>query len=120
MLLRARWVLPITSDPIEDGAVVVRGGRIHDIGPHRLVASAHPGERVRDLGEAILMPGLINTHAHLELTLLRGFLDDLPFYPWLRKLVALKADTLKADEYVYYSLLGAMEAIRAATRQTVT
>jgi 5-methylthioadenosine/S-adenosylhomocysteine deaminase len=115
MLLRARWILPMSSEAIEDGAMVVRAGRIHDVGPGILVAGRHPGERVRDLGEAILLPGLVNVHAHLELTLLRGLLDDLTFFPWIRRLVEVKADGLKADEYVFYSLLGAAEMIRAGT-----
>ena len=115
MLLRARWVLPVASDAIDDGGVVVRGGRIHDVGPFAMVASRHPGERLRDLGEAILFPGFVNAHAHLELTLLRGLLDDLAFFPWIRRVVELKADGLKADEYVFYSLLGAAEMIRAGT-----
>ena len=115
MLLRARWVLPVASDAVDDGAVVVRGGRIHDVGPFSVVASRHPGERLRDLGEAILFPGFVNAHAHLELTLLRGLLDDLAFFPWIRRVVELKADGLKADEYVFYSLLGAAEMIRAGT-----
>jgi 5-methylthioadenosine/S-adenosylhomocysteine deaminase len=115
MLLRARWVLPVTSPPIEDGAVVVRGGKVHDVGPWTLIASAHPEERVNDLGMAILLPGLVNAHAHLEITLLRGFLDDLAFVPWLKKLIELKSDALRRDEHVFYALLGAAEMIRAGT-----
>lgn len=115
MLLRARFVLPVSSEAIEDGAVVVRGGRIHAVGPHARLASAHPGERLRDLGEAILFPGLVNAHSHLEITLLRGLLDEMPFFPWLRRLVELKGDGLKVDESVFYSLLGAAEMIRGGT-----
>lgn len=115
MLLRARFVLPVSSEAIEDGAVVVRSGRIHAVGPHARLASAHPGERQRDLGDAILFPGFVNAHSHLEITLLRGLVDDLPFFPWLRRLVELKADGLKVDESVFYSLLGAAEMIRGGT-----
>src|SRR5687767_11387964 len=113
MLLKARIALPISSEAIEDAAVVVRGGVIADVGPMARVVHAHPGERVRDLGDAILMPGFVNVHSHLELTLLRGLVEDLPFLPWLRRVVDLTHDVLKPDESVFYSLLGAAEMIRA-------
>lgn len=113
MLLRARWVLPISSEPLEDGAVLVRSGRIEDVGPHRAVSTRHPGERVRDLGNAALLPGLINAHSHLEITVLRGFLGGLPFFPWIRRLVRLKAEALGSEEQLFSSLLGAAEMIRA-------
>ncbi len=113
MLLRARHVLPVSSPPIADGGVVVRASRIHAVGGYSRLAAAHPGERVRDLGDAILFPGLVNAHAHLELTLLRGFLDDLAFFPWLRRLVSAKTDGLRGDEFLYYGLMGAAEMIRA-------
>ena len=115
MLLRARWVLPVSSDAVEDGAVVVRGGRIHAVGAFARLASEHQGERHRDLGDAILFPGFVNVHAHLDVTLLRGLIDDLPFFPWLRRLVDLSKDGLKPDEAVFYSLLGAAEMIRGGT-----
>ena len=114
MLLRARWVLPMTSDALEDGGVVVRAGRIHDVGPYRLVSSRHPEERVRDLGEtSILFPGFVNVHAHLELTLLRGFIGERSFFPWLRHVVQVKADALRSADSMFHSLLGAAEMIRA-------
>lgn len=119
MLLRARHVLPVSSDAIEDGAIVVRGGRIHAVGPFARIASLHPGERHRDLGDAILFPGFVNVHAHLELTLLRGLAEGLAFFPWIRRIVELKADGLKADEGVFYSLLGAAELIRGGTTTVI-
>lgn len=113
MLLRARRVLPLAGPPLEDGAVVVRAGRIHAVGPAKRLLADHPEERERDLGEVALLPGFVNAHSHLEITVLRGFLEDLDFYPWLRRLVELCRDGLKADEHVFHSLLGAAEMLRA-------
>src|SRR5205814_6422439 len=70
MRYHARWVLPITQPPIQDGTVVERDGLITYVGPR----AAAPAGDDYDLGGAILLPGLVNTHTHLELTAMRGFL----------------------------------------------
>jgi len=82
MRYHARWVLPITQPPIQNGTVVESGGKISYVGPR---AGAPPGDD-RELGDAILMPGLVNTHTHLELTAMRGFLEDLDFSDWIDRL----------------------------------
>lgn len=83
----ARWVLPVTTQPIQDGAVAVdERGIITYVGPR---ASAPKGE-IHDLGESILLPGFINTHTHLELTMLRGQLDDLSFPEWIDQIRTLR------------------------------
>ena len=68
----ARWVLPITRPSFENGAVAVDGGHIVFVGP----ASEAPEGEKTDLGECAVMPGLVNTHSHLELTAMRGWLED--------------------------------------------
>ena len=86
----ARWVLPIVSPAIEDGAVAVDGSKIVSVGPHTEVVSRFPGVRVSDFGQAAILPGLVNVHSHLELTVMRGFLEgeEHDFAAWLRKLTA--------------------------------
>ena len=64
---RARWVLPISSPPIEDGAVAVEGTTIAYVGPLHGAPAGHD----EDFGNALLMPGLVNAHCHLELTAMR-------------------------------------------------
>ena len=105
----ARWVLPVDAAPIENGEVVVEDGRIADVRSCRVPAS----ER-RDFGEAVLMPGLVNAHSHLEYTALRGFLEDVPFFPWIRALTAAKA-ALTADDWLWSARLGAIESIASGT-----
>lgn len=78
----ARWVLPIAGPAIAHGAVLIRDGRIAWVGP---ASEAPPGVRT-DLGSCVLMPGLVNVHAHLELTPMRGLLEDLPFRHWIQRL----------------------------------
>ncbi len=83
---RASWVLPMVQPPIANGAVAIDGGRITYVGP----ASGAPGGPVVDLGDAALMPGLVNVHTHLELTPLRHLLEGLDFAQWIRTLTQLR------------------------------
>lgn len=87
---RARWLIPVGSAPIEDGVLGVVGERIEYVGP---AAGAPPGQEV-DFGEAILLPGLVNAHTHLELTVMRGSLEELEFPDWIDKLRASRNEIL--------------------------
>jgi len=87
---RASWVLPITQPPIANGAVAVEGDRITFVG----AAGDAPAGRVEDLGDAALMPGLVNVHTHLELTPLRHLLEGLDFDQWIRTLTLLRRTVL--------------------------
>lgn len=106
MILRARWVLPISSEPIPDGEVVVEGGQIAEVRPR----SSLPDGDALDFGDAILMPALVNGHCHLEYTALRGLNDRVPFFDWIRGLVALKAQ-YPPELWLPSALLGAAELI---------
>jgi 5-methylthioadenosine/S-adenosylhomocysteine deaminase len=89
--LSARWVLPIEGRPIEHGAVLIGAdGRIVAVGPEARV-SRPAGVPVEDFGEAVLLPGLINTHTHLELTGLAGGPPEVEFALWIRRLREAKA-----------------------------
>jgi len=90
MIIRARYVLPMDQPPIEDGAVVVEGDKIVAVGKTSGIRAAHTGE-VRDLGERVLAPGLINAHCHLDYTRLRGEVEwHGSFTAWILQLVAAK------------------------------
>ncbi|HBY95907.1 MAG: amidohydrolase family protein [Ardenticatenaceae bacterium] len=71
-LLKARWLIDsIGRAPIDDGRVLIVDGRIAAVGRADTV-SASPGAEVIDLGEATLLPGLIDVHGHLSLDMSRG------------------------------------------------
>jgi cytosine/adenosine deaminase-related metal-dependent hydrolase len=112
-VFRARWVLPVAAPPLRDGAVRVGDdGRIVAVGPASAL-EAPPGARVVELGEAVLLPGLVNVHAHPELAMFRGALEDLPFRDWILTLVGAKRAALSDDDYRDAARWTAIEAMRA-------
>ena len=67
MIVRSRVVVPMVGEPIENAAVAIAGNQIAGVGRFEEVRARHGGE-VLDLGEQILLPGLINAHCHLDYT----------------------------------------------------
>jgi 5-methylthioadenosine/S-adenosylhomocysteine deaminase len=89
--LSARWVLPIGEPPVERGALLVGpDGRIMAVG-NELDVPRPVDALAEDFGEALLLPGLVNTHTHLELTGVGGGPPEPDFAAWLRRLRAAKA-----------------------------
>lgn len=106
MLLRTRILVPVTAPPIEDGAVLISQGLIQWMGPWAdRPASDFP---TVDLGDAILSPGWVNAHCHLEYSRLHDFCPGSngaaapDFVDWIRAIVAAKArqpDSFFADSW---------------------
>jgi 5-methylthioadenosine/S-adenosylhomocysteine deaminase len=84
-------VVPVAGPPIRDGAVLVdAAGRIAAVGPDALVPSPPQAAREHLAGVALL-PGLINTHTHLELTGFAGQAEEGEFWAWIKRIIAIKA-----------------------------
>jgi cytosine/adenosine deaminase-related metal-dependent hydrolase len=115
--LSARWVLPIEAPPIERGAVLLGpDGRIDAVGPEAMVP--RPVDVIsEDFGDALLLPGLINTHTHLELTGMGGSAPEPEFASWIRRLREAKA-ALSADAFLSAARQGLADC-RAAGVTTV-
>jgi aminodeoxyfutalosine deaminase len=111
----ARWVVPVSTAAIENGAVAVEGNRIAGVGRHDEIVERFPEFAVQLLGEAVILPGLINTHTHLELTALRGYLEneESDFFAWLRKLTVARLELMTPDDIHVSATWGACEAVRA-------
>ena len=90
MILRAQVVLPITGPPIRDGVVRVTGRRIRGVGRWRELPAAQK-RRAMDLGDVILLPGLVNAHCHLDYTHMAGQIPPPKlFTDWLKVMVAIR------------------------------
>ncbi|MEA1994227.1 MAG: amidohydrolase [Euryarchaeota archaeon] len=63
----------------------------------------------------LILPGLVNTHTHLAMTLLRGYADDLPLNRWLEEYIWPSEDKLTEEDVYYGSLLGIIEMIKSGT-----
>jgi cytosine/adenosine deaminase-related metal-dependent hydrolase len=80
--LTARWVVPVSGPPLPGGVVTVAGDRILAVGPH----GSRPADL--DLGDVVVLPGLVNVHTHLDLSGLKGLAPPSSDFPdWLRQVV---------------------------------
>lgn len=67
------------------GALAVEGRFVADAGPGAEVLARHPGAEVEDLGDAVILPGLVDAHTHVPMSALRGLGDDKPLMAWLEE-----------------------------------
>lgn len=105
----ARWVVPIADQSIPNGVVAVEGDCIEYVGP---LAGAPAGVD-DDLGDVVLLPGLVNAHCHLELTAMRGFLEDLDFRRWILRLTSARRAVIDRDALLDSARYGLEEGVRA-------
>ena len=90
LYLRARWIVPVVRRTIEDGWLRIERGRIAAIGRRGLTGNPPSGQSI-DLGDAIILPGLVNAHTHLEFSDLERPLEADGGLPgWIARVVALR------------------------------
>jgi cytosine/adenosine deaminase-related metal-dependent hydrolase len=105
IVLSADWVLPVEGQPIERGAVSIEDGRIAAVGT---VDELGEGTRYED---AVIIPGFVNAHTHLEYAVYGGFGDGLgDFAEWITLHIQRKA-RIGWDEYVDIARLGAAQCL---------
>ncbi len=114
----ARWVVTMDARRrvIENGAVAVRGDHIVDVGARADIDRRYRAAQRLDRPEAILAPGLVNTHTHAAMSLFRGIADDMNLQDWLRK-VMFPAEAKNVDrEFVRWGTrLAALEMALSGT-----
>ncbi len=88
-VLSARYVVTMDAQRrvIENGAVAIVGDHIADVGPREAIDKAWQPKQRLDRPDAILTPGLINSHTHAPMSLFRGIADDLKLQEWLEKYI---------------------------------
>lgn len=106
-VLSADWVVPVEGAPIENGAVAIaEDGRIAAVG-----RTDELGDGVR-YEQAIILPGFVNAHSHLEYAVYAGFGDGLRFADWIGLHVARKA-RIAVEDMEAIARLGALECLRS-------
>ncbi|MBK8913076.1 MAG: amidohydrolase family protein [Phycisphaerales bacterium] len=114
MIVRAAWVFPIDAPALADGAVHIRDGRIEWVRPWSAV-SAEDRAGAADLGGVALLPGLVNPHAHLELSCYAGQLAPGPLWTWLAGLLKLRESPDRVEREAQGVRDGAAQALLHGT-----
>jgi 5-methylthioadenosine/S-adenosylhomocysteine deaminase len=114
----ARYV--VTMDPqrrvIEDGAIAIRGERIVAAGPRAEIEQRYQARQRLDRPNAILAPGLIDTHTHAAMSLFRGIADDLRLQDWLEHYIfPAEARNVTPDFVRWGTRLGCLEMLLSGT-----
>ena len=98
---------------IEDGAVAIRGDSIVAVGPRAEIESRFEAAQTIDAHGALVMPGLINGHAHAAMSLFRGLAADLALDEWLQKYIfPAEARNVTPDFVEWGTRLGVLEMLR--------
>jgi cytosine/adenosine deaminase-related metal-dependent hydrolase len=114
-IISAGYVLPVSSEPIEDGAIAFENDVIVAVGARRALFEKYPHAKHESYGEAAILPGFVNCHSHLEITAMRGFLDTVEhdFYNWLIKLTKTRGEKLTDEDVENAAVFGALEGVKA-------
>jgi 5-methylthioadenosine/S-adenosylhomocysteine deaminase len=101
---------------IQDAGIAVDGGRIMFVGPSKDVARLYTSPQKMDAAGKLIIPGLINGHTHIPMTLFRGLADDLDLQEWLTKYIFPAEAKNVTEEFVRAGTrLGLAEMIRGGT-----
>jgi 5-methylthioadenosine/S-adenosylhomocysteine deaminase len=103
-------------DIIENGVVCIKDGRIEQVGARPASLSQIETKEMIDAKGGIVMPGLVNTHTHLPMTLFRGLADDLPLQMWLNEhIFPAEGKHINPESVMLGSLLACAEMILSGT-----
>ncbi len=116
-----RYLLPIAAAPIENGALLVRDGRIAAVGGAAEIKAAAPAAEIVDFGEAVLLPPLVNAHTHLELTHFPRWAQSAGISPrldtfvdWIRYVIRVKRQ-VTGEGFALSITAGIKESLAAGT-----
>jgi 5-methylthioadenosine/S-adenosylhomocysteine deaminase len=112
MIYTARYVLPISSPHIANGAVAIYDGRIVAVGTLEQIKKKYPDENVEDLGTSAILPGFVDCHTHLDYSVMRGLIEDGAYAKWKYHLMQAE-HKLDEDDWDVSAMLGALEAATA-------
>lgn len=114
ILIKNAIILPLDENTfIEKGDIIIKDSKIQYVG--RSIEWREEFEETIDASDCIVMPGFVNSHTHLAMTLMRGIWDDIPLDLWLNNYI-FPVEKMLTEEDVYFgSLLAIIESIRTGT-----
>ena len=116
IIVRGDHVLPMEGrgEVISPGAVAVKDGRIAAVGTDVDIAGAYEAAQTLGGPGRVVMPGLINTHTHAAMVLMRGMADDLPLMQWLQEHIWPAEDHWLGPEFIADAIeLACLEMLKA-------
>ena len=118
LLLNCKWIIPIVPEnqTLTDCAIAIDNGKIIGLLPQAEAARKFSAGKVQDLDHHIVMPGLVNSHGHAAMSLLRGYADDMPLRSWLEDHIWPAEAKFLSEEFVRDGTrLSIAEMIRSGT-----
>ena len=109
MIYKAKYIVPMDGNIIENGEILVRNGTIKVIGTD--ISGLFPNTRVCDFGNAVLLPGFVNAHSHIDYTLRRNSQDGLSLWDWIGRLGFRKNVIPEYETVLASAMLGAAECV---------
>ncbi len=87
LIISAGWVIPMKNpnEYFENYALAIHAGRILDLGPSEKILKKYSAKQTLHQPDHVILPGFINAHTHMPMSLLRGLADDLPLMKWLKE-----------------------------------
>jgi len=112
LLIKNALILTVNqnNEVLENADIAVEDGRLLAVGK---VPENFLPDKVIDASDQIALPGLINAHTHIPMSLFRNYADDLPFWPWLLEKIKPAEDHLSAEHVYWGAKLGVLELIQS-------
>ncbi len=112
LLIKNALILTVNqnNEVLENATIAVEDGRLLALGK---VPENFLPDKVIDATGQIALPGLINAHTHIPMSLFRNYADDLPFWQWLLEKIKHAEDHLSAEHVYWGAKLGVMELIQS-------
>ena len=119
LLLTSNTVLPVSSAPLEDGAVYIENGIIKDVDSSLKLKKKYAGTETIELGDGVLLPGFVNAHTHLELGWTKEKIGEFEgFTEWLKQLIKAKREPIARDT-LESSVISGIEELKSTGVTTV-
>ena len=117
ILIKNATILTMNSnrDIIKNGTIAIDKDKIIDVGPTSQIEKKYSADKIIYAQNKVVLPGLINTHTHIPMTLFRGYADDMPLKTWLEEKIWPLEQHLTAEDCYVGALLGCLEMIKSGT-----